>query len=79
MTQLTKDDILSELAKALQSANGERPSRAEGWRSIAELVEEGKLNQGPASEAVIRRRMAKLNGRLEKQRHGPLMYYRLKP
>ena len=74
MTQITRDDILSEIAQALKAMDIARPSRDEGWRSMDELVKEYG-----GSESVIRRKMHKLNGRVEKQRFTNLMYYRIKP
>ena len=62
------------LLEALQALDNARPTYDEGWRSMDELVKEYG-----GSESVIRRKMHKLNGQVEKQRFTNLMYYRIKP
>lgn len=64
----------SSLLEALRALDGDRPPMDEGWRSIVELMKESG-----SSEPVIRRKLKRLDGRVEKRRHGGFMFYRIKP
>lgn len=68
---ITRDEVISELAKAIVAAQESQPDPTEGWQSMADLMRDLQL-----SEPAVRRRLRKMN--LERKMWRGFMYYRLR-